>query len=1225
MAERTLLWREAFEIFERLQALDDGTRAWELEQLAHSRPELHAYVARLAKAGGEAEAAQFLGGVAADAAGFERSSLTTREPDATIGPYRLVRALGSGGMGEVWLARRADGLFETPVALKLMHAHLTHPSLRDRFVREGRILGQLTHPNVARLLDAGVAPADALYLAIEYVDGLHLDRWCDEQRADIDARLRLFLRVCDAVAHSHAHLVVHRDLKPSNILVTPEGEVKLLDFGIAKLVESSGLGDQTELTRLGGRALTPEYSAPEQILGQPVTVATDVYSLGVLLYRLLTGRSPYGDEAQPVARIEQAVLDLEPALPSTRVDDGSSRTADLADRRNTKPPRLRRRLRGDLDHIVAQALRKSTAERYATVPALADDVRRHLELEPVRARGTSARQQVAKFVRRHRLRIVAAAAGTGLLVALATGVVWKQRAAEAEQTSRLERLVRQGRQELADQHPARAAVYLSEAYSQGYDTTGLRWWLARAMQPADALDARPIVHDKPFSGGVFDADGARLLTMTDGRGEIWDVASRKLLVTLQDVPGDVYPAPRFSPDGRRIAMTFTKGAPLDHTSGTSVWDAHDGRLLHSVRGFIWPDVNQVFAPDSRRLLTTTQPAEGSGEVFMDHVWDVESGKALRQLTTPGGTSTPGFSPDGSLIVTGGEGPGDVTVWSAADYKPRLTIHPNPGTPTSAYFGADGRLVFTMGENGVFKVWDSQTGSPVDALGSHAMYAPAISRSADGSRWLTMGGDGFKVWDARAGRQILASDAPSGYRFDGRLSPDGTQLLTVSGRFGPALWDLGQRELAHSLDAHAGAVGRAIFTPDGKQIVTLGQDGRANFWSVARLRRPVSLLQHDDALIPLEAPEVVFAAFDASGNRVLTGARDQRVRWWSADTGERLKDLEGHKASVMHGSPAPDGHDAATIDADGLVIIWSLDDGRERRRWQATDAPETAPMAPTFSLAYSADGTRLLTTAAGRARVWDVTTGQRLHEFGESASPVSGAAWLGDIVLTWGKSGAARLHRAGSGELVGTLDRTASGIEAVAVHAGTQSVAIAGEGGEVAVWRVRAAGTDQNSVVEQGATRLGPITALAFDVDAHRLALGDTTGLIVVRDLSSDVSLELPGHAESIRQLQFSSDGRLLISASDDRAARVWDAATGTSLGILGGHTDAVRGAVLNTNGDRALTFGRLERHAKLWDARLEHRPAEQVAQIVACKIPWKLEGNELVAATPAPERCAIAE
>src|SRR5690606_20692022 len=226
--------------------------------------------------------------------GIDTDNASARsDAGAQFGAYRLERPLGSGGTGDVWLAHRVDGRFEGAVALKVLHAHVAQSSARERFIREGRILGQLSHPNIARLLDAGATPAGVLYLVLEYVEGEPIDRWCDERRLDIPTRLRLFLQVCEAVSHAHTHLIVHRDLKPANILVSPQGEIKLLDFGIAKLVEAERPGEETELTRVSGRALTPEFAAPEQILGRPVTMATDVYALGIILYLLLSGSRPH--------------------------------------------------------------------------------------------------------------------------------------------------------------------------------------------------------------------------------------------------------------------------------------------------------------------------------------------------------------------------------------------------------------------------------------------------------------------------------------------------------------------------------------------------------------------------------------------------------------------------------------------------------------------------------------------------------------------------------------------------------------------------------------------------------------------------------------------------------------------------------------------------------------------------------------------------------------------
>jgi serine/threonine-protein kinase len=415
---------EALREFERLMALSGAEREAALNALAE-QPELLQQVLELLQAAREAETQDFLGNPAVD--GVVQPGARRPRTGAHCGPYQLERRIGTGGMGEVWLARRSDGLYQGEVAIKLLYGS-GQPWMRERFAREGQILGRLQHPNIARLLDAGVAADGSLYLVLEYARGLRIDQWCDRQRLDLHGRLRLFLKVCEAVAQAHVQLVVHRDLKPSNILVTTEGGVKLLDFGIAKLLEAEDGGD-SELTRLAGRPMTPEYAAPEQLLNQRVTTATDVYALGVLLHLLLAGGRPYSVEHASPAQLEQAILGGEPRTLNRTFATAPAATGlsagELAARRGCTPERLRRQLRGDLDNIVARALRKDPAQRYATVAALAEDLQRYLDHLPVRARGESLRYRAAKFLRRNRLGVAAAAAVLLTLAAGVAGVAWQ--------------------------------------------------------------------------------------------------------------------------------------------------------------------------------------------------------------------------------------------------------------------------------------------------------------------------------------------------------------------------------------------------------------------------------------------------------------------------------------------------------------------------------------------------------------------------------------------------------------------------------------------------------------------------------------------------------------------------------------------------------------------------------------------------------------------------------
>src|SRR5215831_19347819 len=319
----------------------------------------------------------------------------------TIGPYRLIRELGHGGMGVVWLAERADGSLKLPVALKLPFVSLDHQTLAERFGRERDILGQLVHPHIARLYDAGISPGGQPYLALEYVDGETITSYCERKRLGVNPRLLLFLDVLRAVQHAHSNLIVHRDLKPSNILVTHDGSVRLLDFGIAKLI-SGGEANETELTRIGGRPFSPDYASPEQITGDTITTASDVYSLGVLLYELLTGERPYRLKRDTRGGLEEAILTADPLRPSQRA-----------------PKEVARNLKGDLDSIALKALQKQPERRYATADAFALDIVRYLSGEPVLARPENAWYRARKFVVRNKMIVGSAAA---IIVTLSVGL-----------------------------------------------------------------------------------------------------------------------------------------------------------------------------------------------------------------------------------------------------------------------------------------------------------------------------------------------------------------------------------------------------------------------------------------------------------------------------------------------------------------------------------------------------------------------------------------------------------------------------------------------------------------------------------------------------------------------------------------------------------------------------------------------------------------------------------
>lgn len=422
-------WRRIDELLELAMDLPEEERTTFVEGAAAGNPTLHRNVLELLTADAHAE-------------GFLQSPVAGSLPgvlaplvsplETSIGPYRLVDVLGHGGMGSVYLAERREG-FQRRVAIKLLRSDLATRELEIRLRLERQVLAELEHPHVARLYDGGTTEDGRPYLVMEYVEGVPIDRYCRKHSLSVEERVELFLQVCDAVEHAHRNLLIHRDLKPANILVTARGEPKLLDFGIAKLLDSARFGIKTLVTRQGLRPMTPEFASPEQVRGGAVTTASDVYGLGVLLFHLLTGESPYRPRPDLPHAVEAAVLEQAPARASDVVND----------------PALARRLRGDLDTILQKALRKEPERRYGSVREMAEDLTRHLEHRPVLARPEKLAYRLGKLVRRHTFAVVTGVlfvvlvVGFGIFTALQSSRLARERdlarsaGQRAERTSEL--------------------------------------------------------------------------------------------------------------------------------------------------------------------------------------------------------------------------------------------------------------------------------------------------------------------------------------------------------------------------------------------------------------------------------------------------------------------------------------------------------------------------------------------------------------------------------------------------------------------------------------------------------------------------------------------------------------------------------------------------------------------------------------------------------------------
>jgi serine/threonine protein kinase len=618
--------------------------------------------------------------------------------------YRLVEQLGSGGMGEVYRAVRADDQYQKQVAIKLVRAGADSGLVINRFKNERQILASLDHPNIARLLDGGATEEGVPYFVMELVEGQPIDKYCDSDKLGIRARLELFLQVCSAVKYSHRHQIIHRDIKPANILVNAEGVPKLLDFGIAKILESGVLAGVKE-TQTMFRVFTPEYASPEQIKAEAVTTASDVYSLGVLLYELLTGHRPYRFKTRTPSEIEQAICGEEPLKPSAVVrrveeqalaDDttvsitpGETRSA-----RNTDPKQIRRRLLGDLDAIVMMALRKEPKRRYASVDDLSEDIRKHLEGLPIAARPSTLAYRGVKFIRRHKELALGALAFTALLGSLVT-VRHSQISKQSSDPHR--NIVRRQLTANAPGNPVSSAAISRDGKYLAYSDTSSKMYFLQI----DSGDLRQL----PFSG--FDPldwfpDGNHLLvTGTGQRSGLWkisvsDGSSRKLTSSVD------------------FAVLSVNGLQVAYEAGNEIWimgpDGQEARriakfdAIDSIGWIAW-------SPSGQRLVYTRSRGESLKMEVVIETCDLQGGRRTLvlsepRLSGPNGVSGIYWLPDGRILYsvsrTGESLYSDRNFWAVAtdpwSGKPLgapIRLGDDAQSPGNLQASADGkRLIYT---------------------------------------------------------------------------------------------------------------------------------------------------------------------------------------------------------------------------------------------------------------------------------------------------------------------------------------------------------------------------------------------------------------------------------------------------------------------------------------------------------------------------------------------------
>ncbi len=999
-----------------------------------------------------------------------------------IGAYQVIRELGRGGMGAVFLAYRADQTFEKQVAIKLVWPGLGSEEIIQRFQQERQILARLEHPNIARLLDGGVTEDGWHYIVMEYIDGVSITQFCGGNLLSIPARLQLFRAVCEAVQFAHQNLVVHRDLKPGNILVTADGTPKLLDFGIAKLLEANESSLALTHTQL---PLTPEYASPEQLNNQPITTTTDVYSLGVVLYEILTRRKPYHFKSPLLHEVARVVTDVEPDKPN---------------------------LNDDLDNIVLKAMRKEPVHRYSSVEQFNADIRRFLDGETVFARKATAGYRIGKFVRRHKITMTLAALllltlVTVAIVSVRQTIVTREQAREQRRqlyATQMNRAMQDW--ELGNLSRMRETLDAWLPQSGQEDLRGFEWNYLWRLRNPKTISFRHAT-DAERGGLDFSEHDNYVVESNQKLFTLWDAKTGQKL-NAKDFSGSANAyfhhleedVPVLVPEGKTVQMVSLRtGQSLysfpvpaytaitfemihgsiftGHEDGSvKIWDVLTGQLRSVMQCQDTPVDVIYFLQNWQKIFTRSAPQEWRWR-------DIQQG-TFQTIKTETAAALPHGSPDGKYFVFYESGVA-VRVFSSATGRElgRITV---PGEPILHWsFSPDSRHVLITSTDSTAKLYRLPSVEQI-----------AVFRSAN--EWMH-----------------------SAY-----ISPNGKLLLAICGALTVKLWDTATQQEVAVIKGHEGKVIGARFSNDGNKILTWSEDGLARIWEMADLLKPDRLMGH---------AEGVFAVtFSPDGKTLASASKDHSIKLWDVQSGQCLRTINGHTAWVFAVAFSPDGKTLASGSQDNTLRLWDTATGQEVRRF-------IGHTEPVRSVAFSPDGTRVTTVSSDASvRVWDVATGREWMKLSGHKGEVFSVAFSADgtRILSAGADNSARLWETQTGQEIRRLQGHTADVWAAKFSPDGRMIATVSADRSIKLWD---AFTGRETATIRG--HANDIFSLDWSPDGTRLATASNDKTVRLWNVKLGMEvLTLRQHDEQVWAVAFAPDGATLASGSWDKTVRLWRAA-----------------------------------------------------------------------------------